>query len=234
LNKRFAFPYGLSPLKRFVHYYIIGNIAFTLIELLVVIAIIAILASLLLPALGAAKKTAKTIHCSGNLKQLGLIMSEYSGDYDGYLVMSDHTGLGGCPGWLLYRNDYFKGFPFFDNEPRQPQLMSCPSQETALDGYRHTVVDMWRTYHYAINQYNGILGSTGVDKPIKLENCKKPSQMMSLSDGDGSHFMASPAGNRLPYRHIGKNNILYLDGHVGSIALAPASYSDAHWTGGRY
>ncbi len=68
---------------------------FTLIELLVVVAIIALLIAILLPSLGRARDTAKTVRCASNLKQLYTGITLYEAQNDGTVLpaaMVNSTG----------------------------------------------------------------------------------------------------------------------------------------------
>lgn len=111
----------------------INRHGFTLIELLVVISIIALLISILLPALGAARESAKTMRCLSNQRQLGLSMAMYYNESDGRIVPMDYSGTGyGGDNWavVLQYSGYLPKPPatVTFNDPFVTQsLLYCPS-----------------------------------------------------------------------------------------------------------
>jgi prepilin-type N-terminal cleavage/methylation domain-containing protein len=77
---------------------------FTLVELLVVIAIIALLLSILLPALSAARESARRIHCASNLHSVSLVYFYYGEDGDEWLPWPPYSY--NFPYTLHYANRY--------------------------------------------------------------------------------------------------------------------------------
>jgi len=79
---------------------------FSLIELLVVTAIVAVLASLLLPAIGQVKASARKLTCASNLRQIGLAIIVYANDNHGTFPQNDSAN---CSSWPYIFGDWGTG-----------------------------------------------------------------------------------------------------------------------------
>jgi prepilin-type N-terminal cleavage/methylation domain-containing protein len=75
-----------------------GPRGFTIVELLVVIAIIGVLVALLLPAIQAARESARRTSCTNNLKQLGTALHDYAAS-KGTFPPGNQEGCYKCDPW---------------------------------------------------------------------------------------------------------------------------------------
>jgi len=219
--------------------------AFTLIELLVVIAIIAILASILFPAFARARENARRTSCASNLKQIGLGLLQYIGDYDDKMPASAYGGVAANSN----NSNAYKWMDAIFPYVKSTQLFVCPSDSGAKYVYNRDIPAGQTNHDYGSYGQNGAYRIAGdAQTPprsaaylVSLASINSPSQTAWATDtnnreeANGSYgfswdnaasnptVAANASGvlqlEKIIARHLETTNVLYCDGHVRSQKL---------------
>jgi prepilin-type processing-associated H-X9-DG protein len=217
--------------------------AFTLMELLVVIGVMIILAAALLPALAGSRKRARQISCTNNLRQLALGNSSYHEDYGCFAPAASENSFGGFS-YSAIEGSAKRWYGELDSATGEYDRLKSPLYEFL--GKDTDVIDCPGFLSDSKKQESGGIGYSlfigTKNRPGDgsaenwLEGCAlkrvaKSSEIIMFSDsamvnGDeavSSWYVSPPTyKNKLNtvatmhFRHQGKANIAWLDGHVDS------------------
>ncbi|MHB0998384.1 MAG: DUF1559 family PulG-like putative transporter [Armatimonadota bacterium] len=216
---------------------------FTLIELLVVIAIIAILAAILFPVFAKAREAARATSCLSNLKQLGVAVSMYESENEGYpgahfeaAQTAPYPGWsrdpdwrpGFCGAWAYYAavDTYVKNSTaraLLDPYVKSANIWKCPSDSgcspSFKEGKRFTSYKFRPWYMQGTMEGRPLLGA------ISQSYLKDPARSFVLNEIVPFHdFRLNPANPfaGLNYMDDAKANMVFADGHAKSYAVSQA------------
>ena len=122
----------------------VSKSGFTLIELLVVISIIGLLVGLLLPAVLAARESARRMDCSNRMKQLGLAMANYESAFRRLTTLRLGSTNPNDPyartGGLVMMLPFLEQQPLFDEMQSSIQVIHSGSSRNQIGSLSHSAL----------------------------------------------------------------------------------------------
>lgn len=191
---------------------------FTLIELLVVISIISLLISILLPALGAARKQAQITQCLAQIRQLGIASFAYESDNGTLPFNAKDQGGNPWPStttWATVLTQQYMGAraPSGTDSHLAAWALICPIVQTYSQATNSSV--------YIANQaatsyrYNGRIGGwTGqnvayVYQPVSSDSIRHPSKVILFTDSNSK--ATTYKANNIKINDFGSTGWAHLD-----------------------
>ena len=219
--------------------------AFTLIELLTVIAVIGVLAAILIPVVGSVRESARAAQCASNLRQITtatlLLAYEDKGRFPGVGII---PGTGGASAsWqdvmntLAFSKSTLGGRGLVQRYGQEPVSGSlyCPSMQAwgasnrvprayTRNSYVHEVTTVGTVN--GIEDYKpGLLLSRFADHSRRVlflesedsrDTCRQTEPFNEVALGNNPSFPPwSGNAGVFAFRHRGRMNVAFMDGHVG-------------------
>jgi len=222
----------------------VRNRAFTLMELLVVMAVIGALAALLLPSLTRGEVLARKIACTSNLRQLSLAAHMYWDDNsDACFRWEFGSTNGGRLYWFGWLQNGAEGERAYDASPgalypylRGHDVGICPALSYSFAQFKLKATGA--AYGYGYNFY---LSPPADQTAWRITKVSRPSGVVLFADAAQVNDFQAPASRVHPlleewyyvdttanypnghFRHGGKANVAFCDGHAGCEKMVPGS-----------
>ena len=210
---------------------------FSLIELLTVISVISLLMGIMLPVLAKARSAGRRIVCLSNMRQLVLAADSYANNFDGFYPIAYNGDPNPADSTAIESQwDFTRIKDLNTGETRIEagtlwqgetiiKIQQCPAFKDTSNS-----TDPYTGYNYNTSYIgHGIM--EWIKIPARRIDVRKPSQCALFGDGEQisgpNKFMRSPfpdsydfftfrAAGAQGFRHDGKTNVAWCDGHASS------------------